>query len=219
MNVVKIMIAMIAGAALGVTGANLVKNTSQDVETDIGETLRHDDTFPVPWSETDLNSVIENANSSFIVPSVMLIGAFGDYLLVPNRFSLQSLSSDGVRLSAMESLDSKFGMSEYRSGSISIYNLSSDNLNAAANRELRDKRADELTNCYGIDIVVYRYVVPSNQLTIETVVMYKADLMVTVGQGGEPDSDIDLWKKLLSRFIDKSGDDGQCLDSINHFNI
>lgn len=48
--------------------------------------------------------------------------------------------------------------------------------------------------------------------------MYKDDLWVLVTQAGT-DSDFNLWKKLLSRFVDKSGDNGQCLDSINSFNI
>lgn len=218
MNVVKIMIAMIVGAALGVAGTHVGKNTSKELETDITETLSYGDTFPIPWSETDLNSVIENANSSFIVPSVILVGAFGDYLLVPNRFNLQRLDSDGVRFSAGEILDSAFGMTEFRSGSIAIFDLSSDNLNATANRESRDRRAEDLTNCYGIDIVLDRFVAPSNNTPVLAASMYKDDLWVLVTQGGT-ESDFSLWKNLLSRFVDKSGDEGQCLDSINYFNL
>lgn len=212
MSVLKYIIAVSAGVTAGIVGTMVAGNSFQRVDTQLSPSVVESIVMPAPWSETDFDSVINEAKVSFVVPSVMLVYAFGDYLLVPNRFLLENVSSEGVRFSTGGILDVETGMTELRLGTIAISDYSASNSNA---ERPRASNMDNVVNCYGIDIELSRVISQSSDITLMSASLFKDGLEVLVVDG----LDHDLWKKLLSRFVEKSTDNGQCLENIDYVDL
>lgn len=215
MNTLKSVLIFLAGATIGVLGAVFAYKVYPTINIETNSGIEIEESLPTSWSETDFDSIIDSANNSSIVPSVMLVSAFNNFLLVPNRFYLQTVNNEGSRFNSAGIIDPSTGMTDFQSGSIAIFDLSSSNANTAQYRTTRDARSEELVNCYGIDIALDRVISNSSNVTVVSATLFKDDLMVIISDG----QDYNLWKKVLSRFVADSGDNGQCLDSIEYIDL
>ena len=214
MSKISVFLLLIIGMLVGGFGAQFILQSQKIPPFDAGENTTAvnagSDLYSAPWSQTDMVDVIDKSLRGTIDPSVMLVGAFGDYLVVPNRFVLASLNKEKAWFTTMMLLDAETGMTDFQLASLNLFDLSEDNQNTLESRQVRERRRSEFSNCYGIDIVLDRHVQSSSDLEILIASLYKDDFMVMISEG----RNYELWKQILSRFSSKAGDDGRCLDEI-----
>lgn len=214
MSKISVFLLLIIGMLVGILGSQFILKSQEtppfDPSKNTTAVSAGSDQYSAPWSETDMVDVIDKSLHGTIDPSVMLVGAFGDYLVVPNRFVLASLNKEKAWFTTMMLLDAETGMTDFQLASLNLFDLSEDNQNTLESRQVRERRRSEFSNCYGIDILLDRFVQSSSDSEILIASLYKDDFMVMIAEG----RNYELWKQILSRFSSKAGDGGRCLDAI-----